>query len=134
VSFVERSVIICPYLGGSTVRGSTIFSPAADFWQYTSSYREQPSVHFLRELIVQVGEGGAGGGGSRVWSSFPNLNLLLQPEELATPIVRVMMWRWKLKTVGKKNGKEALNRGVSKGLTTVFAEITAVLLLETTSK
>ena len=60
--------------------------PRADFWQYTSSYREQPSVHFLRELIVQVG---GDGGGGRVWSSFPNLNLLLQQGELATPTIRV---------------------------------------------
>ena len=25
VSFIERSIILCPYLGGSTIRGSTVF-------------------------------------------------------------------------------------------------------------
>ena len=70
----------------SSSPGLLVSLPHADFWQYTSSYREQPSVHFLRELIVQVG--GEGGGG-RVWSSFPNLNLLLQQGELATPTIRV---------------------------------------------
>ena len=24
VSFVDRSIILCPYLGGSTIRGSTV--------------------------------------------------------------------------------------------------------------
>ena len=70
----------------SSLPGLIVSLPHADFWQYTSSYREQPSVHFLRELIVQVG--GEGGGG-QVWSSFPNLNLLLQQGELATPTIRV---------------------------------------------
>ena len=26
MSFVERSIILCPYLGGSTIGGSTVFS------------------------------------------------------------------------------------------------------------
>lgn len=58
-----------------------------DFWQYTSTYREQPSVNFLNQLIVQLGDGDLAG--TRAWSSFPNLNLLLQPDEIAIPIIRV---------------------------------------------
>ena len=26
MSFVERSIILCPYLGGSTIGGSTVYS------------------------------------------------------------------------------------------------------------
>ena len=59
----------------------------SDFWQYTSSYREQPQANFLNWVIVQFGD--TSPTGVKTWSSFPNLNILLQPEELAIPIVRV---------------------------------------------
>ena len=75
-----------PSLVLRTATKKSFSSSLADFWQYTSSYREQPSVHFLREVIVQVG---GEGGGERVWSSFPNFNQLLQQGELATPTIRV---------------------------------------------
>lgn len=58
-----------------------------DFWQYTSSYREQPDVNFLNRLFIQISaENGVGG--SSTWSSFPNLNSLLQAQEIATPVIQ----------------------------------------------
>ena len=30
MSFVERSIILCPYLGGSTIRGSTVWEVLYD--------------------------------------------------------------------------------------------------------
>jgi hypothetical protein len=71
---------------GEREREDMILLPSnVDFWQYTSSYREQPDVNFLNRLLIQV----SGEGGSSLWSSFPNLNSLLQTEELATPVVQV---------------------------------------------
>ena len=58
-----------------------------EFWQYTSSYREQPDVNFLNRLFVQVG----GENGGSIWSTFPNLNVLLEAEEIATPVVQVIL-------------------------------------------
>lgn len=52
-----------------------------------SSYREQPEVDYLNRLIVILGGGTEGEIG--VWSSFPNLNALLQPDELVIPRITV---------------------------------------------
>lgn len=56
-----------------------------DFWQYTSSYREQPDVNYLNRLLVQIHGESAGS----IWSSFSNLNSLLQANEIATPVIQV---------------------------------------------
>lgn len=62
----------------------------AEFWEYTSSYQEQPDVNYLNQLFVQIGgRGGVGTGSISTWSSFPNLNLLLQSEELVNPVIKV---------------------------------------------
>ena len=61
---------------------------ASELWQYASSYREQPRIDYLNRLIVQISDRESYNGSS-VWSSFYNLDQLLQPEEIATPTIRV---------------------------------------------
>ena len=63
-----------------------------DFWKYTSTYREQPKVNFLNQLIVQISGDDGGSSNHSVWTTFPNFNALLQPEEIATPVMRVSMY------------------------------------------
>lgn len=59
-----------------------------ELWQYTNSYREQPKIDYLNQLVVQISDRESYNGSS-VWSSFHNLNQLLQPEEVATPTIKV---------------------------------------------
>lgn len=58
---------------------------AGDFWQYTSTYREQADVEFLNDLVVQICDGSAS---CKSWSSYGGLNQLLEPEEIAIPVVK----------------------------------------------
>lgn len=65
-----------------------------DFWQYTSTYREQPQVHFINQWILQVTTDRSSV--AKVWSTFIGLNRLLQDDtltplnsEIAIPIVKV---------------------------------------------
>ncbi len=60
-----------------------------DFWRYTSTYREQPKVNFLNQLIVQIGGDDGRSINQSVWTTFPNFNALLQTEEIVTPLTRV---------------------------------------------
>jgi len=58
-----------------------------DFWQYESSYREQPNVRYTRQLMVYLS--GNNPGGDRAWGTFPNFVQLLDPTTIIRPLVRV---------------------------------------------
>jgi len=59
--------------------------PLEEFWQYTSTYREQPEVNFLDRVILQV----SGNGCINAWSSYPDFNDLLENEEIMMPLIEV---------------------------------------------
>ena len=63
---------------------------SSELWQYTSSYREQPRVDYLNRLIVQISDRQSYNGSS-IWSSFSNLDQLLELDELATPTIKVII-------------------------------------------
>ena len=86
---------------------------APDLWQYTSTYREQPYTTFSGRYIVRLGDSSPER--SRVWSSFPNLNQLLEPEEVAIPTLRVS-------GSGSKEEEEA------NGILFLFAELLATYI------
>ena len=58
-----------------------------EFWQYESTYREQPDVHYRREAIVYLG--GCQGQPDRVWSTYGNHLDMLYPETVVFPTVFV---------------------------------------------
>ncbi|XP_003384386.1 PREDICTED: transmembrane protein 231-like [Amphimedon queenslandica] len=64
-----------------------------DFWQYTSSYREQADIHFIGQWIFQVTTDASPI--AKTWSSYNGLNRLLQDDtlsplnsEISIPIVK----------------------------------------------
>ena len=63
------------------------------FWQYESTYREQPRVHFTRDVMVSLGgcptAGAALGSPDRSWSTFRRHMDLLQPESIVLPLMVV---------------------------------------------
>lgn len=63
------------------------------FWQYESTYREQPRVHFTRDVMVSLGgcptAGAALGSPDRSWSTFRRHVDLLQPEFTVLPLMVV---------------------------------------------
>ena len=62
------------------------FEPT-DLWLYTSTYREQPNVHFLNQWIIQVTS--SNDAFTRSWSTFTRYNHLLGPDNQAIPFVKV---------------------------------------------
>lgn len=65
-----------------------------DFWQYTSTYREKPNIHFIGQWIVQVNTDASPV--AKMWSSYNGINRLLQDDtltplnsEISIPIVKV---------------------------------------------
>ncbi|XP_065914285.1 transmembrane protein 231-like [Dysidea avara] len=57
-----------------------------DFWQYESSYREQPNVRYTRQMMVYLSDNNPGG--DRAWGTFPNFVQLLDPTTIIRPLVR----------------------------------------------
>lgn len=65
-----------------------------DLWQYTSTYREKPNIHFIGQWIVQVNTDASPV--AKMWSSYNGINRLLQDDtltplnsEISIPIVKV---------------------------------------------
>ena len=46
--FVERSIILCPYLGGSTIGGSTVLTNCSTFLPMHMYTKTSVTVHVLR--------------------------------------------------------------------------------------
>lgn len=63
------------------------------FWQYESTYREQPRVHFTRDVMVSLGgcpSPSAGPGDpDRSWSTFRQHVDLLQQDSTVLPLMVV---------------------------------------------
>lgn len=65
-----------------------------EFWQYSSTYREQPQIHFLNQWILQVNSDISPV--AKTWSTFQGFNAMLQEDtvtplnsEIAIPVVKV---------------------------------------------
>lgn len=58
-----------------------------EFWQYESSYREQPNVRYTRQLMVYLSDDHPGR--DRAWGSFPNFLQLLSDDTITRPLIRV---------------------------------------------
>ena len=63
------------------------------FWQYESTYREQPRVHFTRDVMVSLGgcptASAAVGYPDRSWSTFRHHVDLLQQDSTVLPLMVV---------------------------------------------
>ncbi len=75
-------------LNNAHLNGPFIKTKLTDFWLYTSSYKEQPDVNYLNQLFIQI-SGADGTSVPNTWSTLPNLNALLQADEVTAPVVKV---------------------------------------------
>ena len=78
----------------------------SEFWQYSSTYTEQPDVNFMNQWIVQVAN--SSGPSAASWSTIAGLNRLLQPDEIAIPVVMVRSRRPHAPPLIRRERKQAV--------------------------
>ena len=79
------------HISGMHITVDAVYMHFTEFWQYESSYREQPNVRYVRQLMVYLSDSHPGR--DRAWGSFPNFIQLLDDNTISRPLIRVCSYR-----------------------------------------